>query len=85
MNRTTLEIVFVATIASNLIVYSVTKSVTREANTITMETNSAASQPPQIIKSTSRLVYHSKMIAVESVLVARYSVNLMFDAVIKAL
>lgn len=84
MNRTTLEIIFIVTIGSNLIVYSVTKSLTREANTITRKYNSSASQPPQIIKSTSRLVYHGKMIAVESVLIARYSVNLMFDAVIKA-
>jgi hypothetical protein len=84
MNRATVEIIFVVTIASNLIVYSVTKPISIEANAIALQTTSISNQSPQVIRSTSRLVHHSKMIALESMLIARYSVNLMFDKVVKA-
>lgn len=50
-----------------------------------MQASALSQESPQIIKATSRLAYHSKMIAIESVLIANYSVKLMVDAVNKVI
>lgn len=85
MNRAALEILLVVTIAANLLVYNAYRSDTREANRTSIQTNASAKQHPKIVSATSRLLYHSKMIAVESLLIAKHSVNLAFDVVIKVL
>ncbi|MBL4673954.1 MAG: hypothetical protein JKX81_16960 [Arenicella sp.] len=85
MNKAYIEIILVVTIAANLIVYNITQSHYKQANAVSIQANPTSSNSPQVIKATSRLAYHSKMIAIESVLIAKYSVKLMFDAVNKAI
>ena len=85
MNRAYIEIILVVTIAANLIVYNIGQSHYKQANTVSMQPSSTSNKSTQVLKATSRLAYHSKMIAIESVLIAKYSVKLMFDAVNKVI
>ncbi|MFQ3246990.1 MAG: hypothetical protein ACI9SP_003644 [Arenicella sp.] len=85
MNRAYIEIILVVTIAANLIVYNITQSHYKQANTVSIQTSPSSSSSPQVIKATSRLAYHGKMIAIESVLITKYSVKLMFDAAKKVI
>lgn len=85
MNKACLETMLVVAITANLIMFNVIQSETRKPETIAMQTELSSGETAQIASATSRLLYHSKMIAVESLIITKYSINLMFDTVIKAL
>jgi hypothetical protein len=71
-------LILVVTIAANLFVYNIAQSHYEQAS-------AASSKSSKITKASTRLAYHSKMIAIESILITKYSVKLMFDAVNKTI
>lgn len=85
MGRTTLVVILVVALSANISVWTVIKSHRAKANTGSVHALAESSKPEEIIKSTTRLVHHGRVIAIESLLTAKHSVNLMFDAVIDAL
>lgn len=85
MNRAYIEIILIVTIAANIFVFNVAQSHYKQSNAASMQASTISNNSPQLIKAASRLTYHSKMIAIESVLITKYSVKLMFDAVNKVI
>ena len=85
MNRVTLVIIIVASLATSFVVCDVTHSKVKISVPISLRSPAKSNDLPQLSKASSRLIFHSKMIAVESLIITKHSINLVFDKVINAL
>jgi len=85
MNRAYLVVTIIVTIAVNVAVSNLTRSQSKKDCTISTQSHDQPKDLRQLSSSASRLIYHSKMIVAESIVVTKHSINLILDSAIKAL
>ncbi len=85
MNREVLVVIFVVAIATSVAVTTLVQSGTRKTDSLSLNVITTSDEPAKIVDATSRLLYHSKQVTIESLKITKHSINLMFDIVIEAL
>lgn len=85
MNRDYLVVMLIVAFAASLVVYSLKLAQNKTIPASSAPMITVSSDATKLIDATSRLIYHSKKVAIESITITKHSVNLAFDVVIEAL